>query len=117
MSDEKPPGAGAKPAAARVRIPGTLQVTVDDEVANGMYSNFQVVGSNETEFVVDFAYVQPQQPVGKVRARVILSPKHAKSLLQILGERVADHEQRFGKIELPVRVVRGPEDGGSGMPN
>lgn len=78
-----------------------LQLKMDDEVALGAYSNFQVVGSNETEFVLDFAYVPPQSQVGKVRARLILSPKHAKSLLGLLQQRVGDYESRFGTIPIP----------------
>ncbi len=93
-----------------------LQLKMDDETALGAYSNFQVVGSNETEFVFDFAYVPPQSQVGKVRARLILSPKHAKSLLGLLQQRVADYETRFGNIPLPTGMfVQG--GGGGQLPN
>jgi len=95
--------------------PGNLKIAVDDDVAQGIYSNFQVIGSNETEFIFDFAYVQPNQPRGKVRARMILSPKHAKSLLGMLTERVRDYEANFGTISLPARPVA--PKGGSGLPN
>mgnify|MGYP002023968122 CR=1 FL=1 len=98
-----------------MKVPGNLKLIVDDDVAQGMYSNFQVVGSNETEFILDFAYIQPNQPRGKVRARLILSPKHAKSLLGMLTERVRDYEGRFGEITLPVRQLA--PKGGSGLPN
>ena len=98
---------------------GQLQLQIDDAVAQGMYSNFQVVGSNETEFVVDFAYVPPGHGKGKVRARVILSPRHAKALAGILSARVLDFESRYGVIPAPssglVKGERGP--GGSGLPN
>ncbi len=95
---------------------GKLQIQVDDETAQGVYSNFQAVGSNETEFVLDFAYVQPHQPRGKVRARAILSPKHAKQLMRLLQQRVADHEARYGPIAVP---LPGGDlgGGGSGLPN
>lgn len=101
--------------ASPIPLPGHLKLAIDDAVAQGAYSNFQVVGSNETEFVIDFAYIPPQQPVGKVRARIILSPKHAKALMVLLQQRVVDHESRHGPIVLP-RVVMG--DPGSGrLPN
>jgi len=96
-------------------LPGNLQLQIDEDVANGVYSNFQVVGNNETEFVLDFAYVPPQSQVGKVRARLIMSPKHAKSLLGLLQQRVADHESRYGAIPLPAGVfAKGP---GGQLPN
>jgi len=109
MSEDKEPKSGI------MNVPGNLKLSVDDDVAQGMYSNFQVVGSNETEFIIDFAYIQPNQPRGKVRARHILSPKHAKALLGMLSERVRDYEGRYGVISLPVRSV--PPKGGSGLPN
>ena len=106
MSDKKTKGPSG---------PGNLQISVDDDVAQGMYSNFQVVGSNETEFVIDFAFVQPHQMRGKVRARAILSPRHAKGLLRVLSERVRAHEARYGTIPLPVAVGGSGKD--PGLPN
>lgn len=81
--------------------PGSLQLQIDEDVAQGIYSNFQVVGSSETEFFVDFAFIQPGAPRGKIRARVLLSPKHSKALLHMLAERVRDWEERFGTIPPP----------------
>ena len=98
-------------------IPPGVQLQIDDDVAQGMYSNLQIAGNNDTEFVIDFAYIQPQQPRGKVRARVILSPRHAKTLLHLLAERVRDYESRFGPIPAPVPVVIRNDGGGSGQPN
>lgn len=93
------------------QLPNNLKLSIDEDTAQGAYSNFQVVGSNETEFVLDFAYVQPHQPVGKVRSRVIVSPKHAKAMVRMLAERVRDHEARYGTIAEPKRPP------GSGLPN
>ncbi len=95
---------------------GKLQLQIDDAVAQGIYSNFQVVGSNETEFVLDCAYIPPGQNKGKVRARVILSPKHAKALATILGQRIRDFESRYGTIPPPASLLQGAK-GGSGLPN
>jgi hypothetical protein len=98
---------------------GKLQLQIDDPVAQGIYSNFQVVGSNETEFVLDYAYIPPGQNKGKVRARIILSPKHAKALVGLLGQRIRDFESRFGTIPPPASAVfhGGKSGGGSGLPN
>ncbi len=108
--------ASKKQANHTMTLPGNLKLLVEDEVAQGMYSNLQVVGSNETEFVLDFAYVQPQQPVGKVRARIVLSPKHAKALMGLLSQRMRDYEERFGEIAPLRRSVAGGDAGG-GLPN
>ena len=95
---------------------GQLQLQIDDAVAQGIYSNFQVVGSNETEFVLDYAYIPPGQNKGKVRSRIILSPKHAKALAGILGQRIRDFESRYGTIPPPASLIQGGKAGG-GLPN
>ncbi len=76
-----------------------LQIQIDDETAQGLYANLATVTHNPTEFVLDFIYVQPQQPKAKVRARVITSPQHIKRLLGALQENVARYEKRFGPID------------------
>ncbi|CAM3533507.1 DUF3467 domain-containing protein [Corallococcus sp. ZKHCc1 1396] len=77
-----------------------LQVQMDDEVANGQYSNMALVNHTETEFVLDFLFVQPQQPLARVRSRIITSPRHLKRLLGVLQENLRRHEERFGPILL-----------------
>ena len=108
MADEK------KKTGEQLQL-GQLKIAIDDATALGAYSNFQVVGSNETEFVLDFAYIPPQQPRGKVRSRIILSPKHAKALMRLLQQRVTDHEARYGPITLPRAVTQG--EGSGRLPN
>jgi hypothetical protein len=77
-----------------------IQIQLDDDVAQGAYANLAMVNHSETEFTLDFIYVQPQQPKAKVRARIITSPKHTKRLLEALKENVAKHEKRFGTIDI-----------------
>ena len=73
---------------------------MDEDIAQGIYANLAMVNHSETEFTMDFIYVQPQQPKAKVRARIISSPKHIKRLLNALKENVAKHEKRFGTIDV-----------------
>jgi hypothetical protein len=77
-----------------------LQIQLDDEVANGHYINMALVNHTETEFTIDFIYVQPQQPKAKVRSRIITNPKHMKRLLAAMQDNVAKFEAKFGAIEL-----------------
>lgn len=80
--------------------PMQIQLEIDAQTAQGMYANMAVLNHNETEFVVDFIYVQPQAPKASVRARIITSPKHAKRLLHAFQENVAKYEAQFGKIDI-----------------
>ena len=60
-----------------------------------------LLNHNDNEFVLDFAYVQPAAPRARVRARIILSPRHAKRLLRALETNIRRYEERFGRIEEP----------------
>jgi len=84
------------PAAAPPRI----QLQIDEPIAQGTYSNLVLINHSENEFVLDFAYLQPQNPNAKVRSRIISSPKHTKRLLDALQKNIARYEERFGTIEL-----------------
>lgn len=77
-----------------------LQLQLDESLAQGTYSNLVIINHGENEFVLDFAYVQPQNPQARVRARIISSPRHTKRLLQALAANVARYEERFGPIAL-----------------
>jgi hypothetical protein len=77
-----------------------LQIQLDDDIANGHYINMALVNHTETEFTIDFIYVQPQQPKAKVRSRIITNPKHMKRLLNAMQDNVTKYEARFGAIEL-----------------
>jgi hypothetical protein len=84
------------PAAPQVQI----QLQLDEATALGMYVNMAMVNHNETEFVIDFIYVQPQAPKAVVRARIINSPKHMKRFLHALQDNVTRYEAQFGKIDI-----------------
>ena len=77
-----------------------LEIQLDDEIASGQYINMAVVNHNDSEFVIDCIYVQPQVPRAKVQARLITSPRHAKRLLRALQNNLQNYEKKFGKIAL-----------------
>jgi hypothetical protein len=90
MSDEK------KEPGKKVN----LQIQLDDDMAQGTYVNLAMVNHSETEFTLDFIYVQPQQPKAKVRARIISSPVHTKRLIAALKDNLAKYENRFGTVDI-----------------
>lgn len=80
--------------------PVQVQVEIDDATSQGIYTNLALLTHSETEFVMDFIYIQPQAPKAKVRSRVITSPAHAKRFLAALQENIQRYEQRFGTIKI-----------------
>jgi hypothetical protein len=77
-----------------------LQIQVPPDVASGAYVNLTLVNHTETEFVLDFVFIQPLEPRASVRSRIISSPKHAKRLLLALQDNLARFEQRYGPVDV-----------------
>ena len=75
-----------------------LEIKLDEDIAQGAYANMAVVNHTGGEFILDFIFVQPQQPKARVRSRVITSPKGAKTLLAALGAAVNNYEREHGTI-------------------
>ncbi|MCX5748784.1 MAG: DUF3467 domain-containing protein [Candidatus Saganbacteria bacterium] len=74
-----------------------IKITLDEKTAGGAYSNVALISHNENEFIADFIFAQP--PVGRVNARVIMSPSHAKRLLKALSQNIEMFEKKFGAIK------------------
>jgi len=88
MQDEKPQGAKET----------QIQISLDEEVAQGIYCNLAIINHSQSEFTLDFVYVQPQQPKAKVRSRVIMSPFHFRRLISALEENLSKFESKFGTV-------------------
>lgn len=78
--------------------PQTIRILLDDQVAQGEYVNFANIIHSQSEFVLDLGRVVPGRTDVKIYSRVILTPLHAKQLLEALGHNLALFEQKFGEI-------------------
>lgn len=74
-----------------------IPIEIDNVLAGGVYSNVAVVSHSENEFILDFIFAHP--PKGKVNARVITNPAHAKRFLLALQNNIEMFEQKFGPIK------------------
>lgn len=79
--------------------PNQVNIELDDDVAEGIYSNLAVINHSNSEFVVDFIRMMPGVPKAKVKSRVILTPHHAKRFLRALADNVKKFESMHGEIE------------------
>lgn len=78
-----------------------LEFDLDEQVAQGNYSNLAIISHSTSEFIIDFAAVLPGVTKARVKSRVILTPEHAKRLLRSLQENIVRYESSMGKIEIP----------------
>lgn len=76
----------------------TIRILIDDQVAQGEYVNFANIIHSQSEFVIDLGRVVPGRTDVKIYSRVILTPLHAKQLLEALGHNLSLYEQKFGEI-------------------
>lgn len=76
-----------------------IDIEINDQVAEGIYSNLAVINHSPTEFVVDFVQMMPGVPKARVKSRIILTPQHAKRLVHALSENVRRYESQFGEVK------------------
>ena len=76
-----------------------ISIELNEEVAQGIYSNLAVITHSASEFVVDFIRIMPGIPKAQVKSRVILTPEHAKRLVAALQDNIAKYESVHGQIK------------------
>lgn len=81
--------------------PGEINVQLDEETAEGVYSNLVMISHSPEEFVFDFIRVVPGVQNAKVKSRIIVTPQHARRLLNALQENVERYEEAHGDISQP----------------
>lgn len=81
--------------------PQQVSLELGDKEAEGIYSNLCLISHSSSEVILDFARALPGLAKGKVYARIIMTPQHAKSLLAALGQNLDKFEEQFGVIALP----------------
>ena len=76
-----------------------IDIELDENVAEGVYSNLAIISHSHSEFVVDFVRLLPGVPKAKVKSRIILTPGHAKRLIRALSDNINRYEDQFGEID------------------
>jgi hypothetical protein len=76
-----------------------INIEISEEVAEGQYANLAIITHSHAEFVVDFVSVMPGTPKSKVKSRIILTPQHAKRLLNALADNINKFEDINGVIK------------------
>ncbi len=88
MSDKKNPNP-----------PQELNIELSEEIAEGIYTNFAMIGHSPSEFVLDFVRLLPNLNKAKVKSRVIMSPQQAKRFMLAMRENLKIYENQFGLIK------------------
>lgn len=83
-------------------VPQQQQMTIElgEKEAEGIYSNLAIISHSPAEFVIDFTRILPGVPKARVHARIVMTPQHAKLLLNALADNVSKYEQQYGEVNV-----------------
>jgi len=84
-----------------IPMPGQqVNIELGEKEAEGIYSNLAIITHSPAEFVVDFTRILPGVPKAKVHARIVMTPQHAKLLMNALKDNIQKYESKFGEIKI-----------------
>jgi len=79
--------------------PNQINIELSEEIAEGIYANLAMIAHSNSEFVIDFIRLMPGVPKAKVKSRIVITPEHAKRLLNALNDNISKYEETFGPIK------------------
>ncbi len=88
--------------------PQQLSLELNPQTTKVSYSNLAIISHSRSEFVLDFASTLPGLPKAVVGDRIIMTPEHAKRLMNALFDNISKYEAQFGVIDLG---GKGPQGG------
>ena len=77
-----------------------ISLEIKPDIAKGTYSNLAIITHSHSELIIDFATMLPGLPKPAIGNRTIMTPEHAKRLLNALMDNVTKYESQFGLIQL-----------------
>lgn len=92
-----------------------INIELSEEIAEGIYSNLAMIAHSNSEFVIDFIKLMPGVPKARVKARIVVTPEHAKRLLHALKENIDKYEASFGTIKQTQGAPKFPMNFGGTM--
>jgi len=75
-----------------------INIELPEEMADGVYANLAIISHSHSEFVLDFIRMLPNVPKAKVKSRVIVSPEHAKRIVNALADNIKKYEAQCSSI-------------------
>lgn len=77
-----------------------INIEIGEKESEGIYSNFVLIAHSASEFILDFARILPGLSKAKVFSRVVMTPQHARLLLDALEDNIKKYEEKFAKIKV-----------------
>lgn len=77
-----------------------MTIELGEKEAEGIYSNLAIISHSPAEFVIDFTRILPGVPKARVHARIVMTPQHAKLLLNALADNIGKYEAQYGEVSV-----------------
>ena len=88
--------------------PNKINIELSEDIAEGVYANLAMIAHSNSEFVIDFIRLMPGVPKAKVKSRIVITPEHAKRLLNALNDNIKKYEETFGPIKKTKEAPKFP---------
>ena len=85
-----------------------LSIELNEEIAEGAYTNLAIISHSNSEFIMDFVNIMPGIPKAKVKSRVVMTPQNTKRLIHALNENI----KKFEHLHGPVKMDNSPNNSG-----
>ena len=89
--------------------PNQLSLELNPQFTKVSYSNLAIISHSRSEFILDFAATLPGLPKAQIGDRIIMTPEHAKRLMNALFDNISKYEAQNGIIDLGGN--KGPQGG------
>jgi hypothetical protein len=76
----------------------SIQINTADEASRGRYSNLLLVTHSPDEFILDWIMNSPNG--AHLVSRIIVSPGHAKRIIDALTINLKQYEEKYGAIKI-----------------
>jgi hypothetical protein len=113
FDDAMPPDA-FPPGTQQPQQEDELNLELDEETAEGTYANLVMIAHSPEEFILDFIRMVPGVQKAKVKSRIIVTPQHARRLMDALAENIEQYERAHGEIQDPGEGNAPPGGGNPG---
>ena len=77
-----------------------LSLELNPQNTKVSYSNLAIISHSRSEFIIDFAATLPGLPKALIGDRIIMTPEHAKRLMNALFDNISKYEAQHGVIDL-----------------
>jgi hypothetical protein len=78
--------------------PPSIQIHTVDDMSRGRYSNLLLITHSTDEFLLDWILNSPNG--SHLVSRIVVSPAHAKRIIEALTANLKQYEDKFGPVKL-----------------